>query len=259
MGLKQFVSIIMDILEIGESDLLVTFFTKEKGKLKGIAKGAKKSRKRFFNCLDLLCLVFMESEIRKNKDLHFLHSCKLIEPFTKIREDYKAFVIANYMIELMDRLFPIEVPDEYMFDTLETSLRMLQERRDYELILANYEAKAVFIGGYGIDLDRCQNCGRAYQGKGNGAFLAYKGGIVCFNCIKNTHSLIILQPETINALKILQSPLSSLNDVHIDHNSISKIRNVLNLHIAYILGSKRLRTKRFIDSLFPVSQASAGY
>ncbi len=255
--MKGFASIIMDIREIGESDLLVTFFTREKGKLKGIAKGAKRSKKRFFNCLDLFCLVLMEMEKRKNRDISFLHSCKLIQPFNRIREDYRAFVLASYMIELADILFPVGVPDESMFCILESSLNMLQEKQNYEFILTNYEAKAMFIGGYGINLDRCQNCGRAYQGKGNGVFLAYKGGIICLNCIKNVRPLLTLEPDTINTLKTLQSPFSSLDDIQVDYKIISRIRKVLNLHITYILGSK-LKSKRFIDALFPLSRVPSG-
>lgn len=81
--------------------------------------------------------------------------------------------------------------------------------------------------------------------------MAYKGGITCLKCIKNITSLIILEPETINALKILQNPTSFLDDVQLDHGILRKIRIVLHLHVSYILGGK-LKSKRFIDSLFPL-------
>jgi DNA repair protein RecO (recombination protein O) len=50
-------AIIMRTKEFGETDLLVTLLTPDKGRLKGIAKGARKSRKRFVNCLDVFSLV----------------------------------------------------------------------------------------------------------------------------------------------------------------------------------------------------------
>ena len=58
-------AIIMRIREFGESDLLVTFFTPDKGQLKGVAKGARKSRKRFVNCLDVFSLVNLEYGLKR--------------------------------------------------------------------------------------------------------------------------------------------------------------------------------------------------
>lgn len=248
MNIKQSLSIIMDVKETGESDLLVTFFSKEKGKLKGIAKGAKRSKKRFFNCLDLFYLVRIEFESKKDRDLCFLHSCKLINPFTKIREDYKAFTIANYMMELTNILFPVGVSDELMFHIIVNSLEILDKGDNYELARIDFEAKAMSIGGYRINLEKCQNCGRLYTGKGKGVFLPHKGGMVCLRCIKNSHPFILMEPKVINTLKIIQSPFFSIDTLknQIDYSTIEKIKDILSLHIGYILGSK-LKTKKFID------------
>ena len=64
-------SIIMRTKEFGETDLLVTFFTPDNGRLKGIAKGARKSRKRFANCLDVLCLTELEYSLKREGGLYF--------------------------------------------------------------------------------------------------------------------------------------------------------------------------------------------
>ncbi len=78
-------AIIMRTWEFGETDLLVSFFTSDKGRLKGVAKGARKSRKRFANCLDLLSLVKLEYELKRGRELYFLHSGKLVHAFPGIR------------------------------------------------------------------------------------------------------------------------------------------------------------------------------
>ncbi|RLB08818.1 MAG: DNA repair protein RecO [Deltaproteobacteria bacterium] len=255
MGISRILTaIIMDVKEIGESDLLVTFFTKEKGKLIGIAKGAKRSKHRFFNCLDLFCLVSIELELRKNKDICFLHSCKLIDPFAYIRESYTYFVIASYIVELANLLFPIGVEDEAMFQLINNSFELLRKNFDAEKVLANYEAKAMAIGGYRINLEKCQICGRAYKGEGMGAFLAYKGGISCLRCVKNPASAIILEPHEIKTLRLLQSPLFKIesSDIELNPSVLKKIRNILSMHIVHILGTQ-LKTKKFIDSLFPAA------
>jgi DNA repair protein RecO (recombination protein O) len=255
MAITALSAIVMDTKEIWESDLLVTFFTKEKGKLTGIAKGAKRSKRRFFNCLDLFCLVSVELELKKNSNICFLHSCKLIEPFTNIRKSYTCFVTANYMIELASLLFPLGVTDDNMFQLIRDSFTLLNKGFDPEKVLVNYEAKAMSIGGYRINLEKCQVCGRTYKGEGSGAFLVYKGGIICLRCVKSSSCLIIMHPQEIKMLRLLQSPSFRIeSDTQLTPSTLKKIRNVLQLHITYILGN-RLKTKRFIDSLFPSVQA----
>ena len=53
-------AIIMRVKELGEADVLVTFLTPERGQLKGVAKGARRSRRRFANCLETFSLVSLE-------------------------------------------------------------------------------------------------------------------------------------------------------------------------------------------------------
>ena len=65
MNIKSSTSIIMRVSEFGESDLLITFFTPTEGKIKGIAKGARRSKARFVNCLDIFSLVNLEYSQKK--------------------------------------------------------------------------------------------------------------------------------------------------------------------------------------------------
>ena len=82
--------IIMRIGELGETDLLVSFMTPDKGRLKAIAKGARKSRKRFTNCLDLFCLADLEYKRKKQGGLYFLDSGKLVDAFPSLRSDFSS-------------------------------------------------------------------------------------------------------------------------------------------------------------------------
>src|SRR4030043_497513 len=73
----------------GESDKIVPFFTKDFGKLKGIAKGARRSKKRFQNALDLfshLRLIFFD---REGMGLVRAQGCDILKSFTRIREGIK--------------------------------------------------------------------------------------------------------------------------------------------------------------------------
>ncbi|MEE9419917.1 MAG: DNA repair protein RecO, partial [Desulfatiglandaceae bacterium] len=148
-------AITLRIKEFGESDLLVSFFTADKGRLKGVAKGARRSRRRFSNCLDLFCLTNLEYDLKRKGDLYFLHSCKLVQAFPGLRSDFSSLSLASYMTELTEILFPLAVVDGKMFGLLKESFFAISEGKRGDILRIFFEARAMALGGYGIDLDKC--------------------------------------------------------------------------------------------------------
>ena len=104
-------SIIMRTYEYGETDLIVSFFTADRGVLKGVAKGGRKSRNRFVNCLDLFCLCSLEYDIKQDRELCFLQSGKLMQSFPGIRTHFSSLSLASYLLELVELLFPSGTAD----------------------------------------------------------------------------------------------------------------------------------------------------
>jgi DNA repair protein RecO (recombination protein O) len=240
-------SIIMRIKELGESDLLVTFFTSDKGRLKGIGKGARRSRRRFPNCLDLLSFARMEYERRKNRGLYFLHSCKLIDPFSNLRNDFYLLSLASYMVELTEILFPTEVADKNMFETLKNALIALDNGCKADILRVIFEAKAMALGGYRIALDTCCICGRPYTGKGIAVFKRDKGGIACLRCQQKTPLNPVLDPNSIRTLKLAQSATwSNPAMIILPDEILNEIRTVLKLHIEYRIGRK-IKTDKYLS------------
>jgi DNA repair protein RecO (recombination protein O) len=240
-------AIIMRIKEFGESDLLVTFFTADSGRLKGVAKGGRKSQKRFANCLDLFCLANLEYELKRKGDLHFLHSCKLVNAFPGLRSDFTSLSLASYMIELTEILFPLSVTDREMFELLKNAFLALNEGGKIDVLRILFEAKAMALGGYKINLDKCCGCGRPYAGEGRSVFMRSKGGIACLKCEQESKFSPALSPGTIKALSIIQSsPWSQAEAWDLTDEMISEIKPVLKLHMEYRIG-RRLKTAEYLD------------
>ena len=240
-------AIIMRIKEFGETDLLVTFFTPDKGQLKGVAKGARKSRKRFVNCLDLFSLVNLEYGLKKRGDLYFLHSGKLINAYPGLRSDFTILSRASYMIELTETLFPLGVADQEMFELLKESLCRLDKSEKVDLIPIIFEARAMALGGYGINLEKCCICGRAYAGEGNAVFKREKGGIACLKCQHKSSLSPLMKPESVKVVERMQSEsLEQSKDLKFTDEIIREIRPVLTLHREYRL-ERRLKTSRYVE------------
>lgn len=240
-------TIIMRVKEFGESNLLVTFFTSDMGRLKGVANHARRSRKRFANCLDLFCLADLEYGLKRRGELYLLNSCKLVHAFPGLRSDFYSLSLASYMVELSEILFPLNVVDNNMFELLKTSFKALNEGRRDEVLRIAFEAKAMALGGYGINLERCCICGRPYTGNGRAIFMRNKGGIACLNCEKETDFSPGVEPETVKRLRTIQSKsLSDVGNISLTEEEIRELKPVLKLHMEYRIG-KRLKCAKYLE------------
>jgi DNA repair protein RecO (recombination protein O) len=240
-------SIIMRTRDFGESDLFVTFFTADKGRLNGIAKGARKSRRRFANCLDIFCFVNLEYDERKTKDLCFLHSGKLLDNFAGIRKAFSALALASYMIELTEALFPLSVVDIKMFELLRNCLAALSNGGSNDIIRVLFEVKAMSLGGYRINFSQCCGCGRLYTGAGQAVFVRSKGGIACLKCRQATDASPGLDPTTVKLLMLIQSIEFDFNEgMSIAAGIIDQIKPVLKLHLDYHIGYS-LKTSKYME------------
>jgi len=240
-------AIIMRIKEFGESDILVTFFTPDMGQLKGVAKGARRSRKRFVNCLDIFCLADLEYGSRKKGDLYFLHSGKLINAFPGLRSDFTTLSRASYMIELTEILFPYGVTEREIFHLLRDSFDALAKGERVDIVPIIFEIRAMALGGYGINLEKCCMCGRRYRGEGTATFMPKKGGIACLKCHEISAVSPKLRADSVMIMKMMQSgPLTALKELSIPDEILAEFKPVLKLHREYHLG-QRLKTTSYLE------------
>lgn len=237
----------MRVKELGESDLLVTFFTPHKGRLKGVAKGAMKSRRRFVNALDLFSLVSLEYAPRRQGNLCLLQSGKLLNAYPGLRADYSSLSKASYLIELVETLFPPGVTEPEIFRLLDISLESLSRGERSDLVPLLFELRAMSIGGYRIDTTVCSRCGRRYQGEGLAVFVREKGGIACLKCGQPSSASPPLKPASVRAIDSLQKKsFEEASGLKLSEGTLKEVKAVLKLHREYRL-EQRLRTSKYVE------------
>ncbi len=109
-------AIILQHKPAGESDLVVDFLCPDLGRLKGIAKGAKKSKKRFSQCLEPLSRSRLELFEKPSQVWIRIDSGELIEPFNGIRGDFRKWGLAAFACELIQGLVPFRDPNRQTYD-----------------------------------------------------------------------------------------------------------------------------------------------
>ena len=240
-------AIIMRIKEFGESDLLVTFMTPDMGRLKGVAKGGRKSRKRFTNCLDLFCLTKLEYGLGRSGDLYSLNSCRLIHAFPEIRSDFTSLSLASYMTELADILSPQNVAEQEIFELLCDAFFALENGMAHDILRIVFETRLMTSGGYKINFERCCQCGRVYTGTGRAVFRPDRGCIACLNCEQESSLTPGMGPEAAKALMKIQSgPWNRESPIIMNESALLEAGQVLKLHMDYRIG-KRMKSAKYLE------------
>jgi len=109
-----------------EGDLIVSFFTRDQGKLRGVARSARKPKSSFGSGLERLSRVTMSYYQRENRELVNLNSCDVLSSQFGLASDYAANLALDYMAEVSENILPAAEPSERFFRLLMAVLGYLQ-------------------------------------------------------------------------------------------------------------------------------------
>ncbi len=123
-------AIILRTYPFGEADLIVSFFSRDRGKLRGVARRARRLKSSFGSGLERLSHVEMRYFQRETRELVSLDSCELLESQFELAGDYSLSVALDFIAEVSDQLLPPAEPNEKFFRLLVSLLRYLRETRE---------------------------------------------------------------------------------------------------------------------------------
>jgi DNA repair protein RecO (recombination protein O) len=177
MALKESEAIVLRTYPLRESDLLVTLFTRLEGKVKGVARAAKKSKRRFGGALEPLTYVRAFYDDRERQELARLDSCEVIESPMATEISYSRAVALGHVAELLDELLPDREASDAVF---RLSLAVLQELRGAALWMpiTYFELWMTRLMGFLPEFSECVVCGRPLEGQ-RAFWHALADGLMC--------------------------------------------------------------------------------
>lgn len=119
-------AIVIQTYPFGESDLIVSFLARDLGKLRGVAKRARKPKSSFGAGLERLSQINMHFVQRENRELVSLYSCDLLQSQFGLMQDYAAGVTLDFFAEVAEQLLPEHEPNEKFFRLLLTALQHIR-------------------------------------------------------------------------------------------------------------------------------------
>ena len=200
MALGKSLAVVIGSFALGESDRVVTFFSREFGKVRGVAKAARRPRSRFSGALELFTvgqLVFFDSG---RSELVRIDHFDVVHPLARLRNDLDRIGHASWIIESVGRLTAERDPHVGLFTLLVRSLRSM-ERAPAGRVAVCFVTRCVDAVGHRPRLDGCVECGRHFP------FPRARlgdGGLVCDACANGLPGLVPISPATIVALERLR-------------------------------------------------------
>lgn len=183
MTLRSTCGIVLKISEHGESDKLVTLYSHDLGRVTGIAKGAKRSRKRFVNKLEeFSSLQIFYRPPRGLTGLLFISEAELLCAHLSIRKDFRRYICAMYISELMLRFTRENDPDPRLYALLRWAFASLDFDDAPQKIAALYHLQLLDAAGYRPELGRCLNCQQPVGPDRTFIFLLSNGSLLCSAC-----------------------------------------------------------------------------
>ncbi len=177
MALKESEAIVLRSYPLREADLLVTFLTRLEGKVHGVARSAKKSKRRFGGALEPLTYVKAYYEDRERQELARLDSCEVLESPLAFEVGYPRAVALAHVAELLDELLPDREANDGVF-RLALSVIAGLRRADVWMPITYFELWMTRLMGYLPELSECIVCGRSLNGT-RAYFHVLVDGLMC--------------------------------------------------------------------------------
>jgi len=267
MPLFETNAIVTRSLNYGESDKIVTFFSNDFGKIRGIAKGARRSRKRFQNALGLFSHIRLIFFDREGVGLVRAESGDILHTFPRIRESLTKIYYGNYFLELVNEMAGEREASPEAFHLLLSFLLSLEEGEPQEEKLRMFEIRMLSLFGYRPNLKRCDVCKKDWEdlrGTLHLFFSPERGSMVCEGCSKMLNRLIPLSLGTARLIEqISQVDLSKIHRLKFTPQALTESRELLPRFITYQLGkelkSLRVLSKYKFEARNPKFETSTNY
>ncbi len=208
MALKESEAIVLRTYPLREADLLVTLFTRMEGKVRGVARSAKKSKRRFGGALEPLTYVRAFYQDRERQELTRLDSCEVINSPLATGVTYARAIALGHVAELLDELLPDHEANDAIFRLTLAVLACL-EGPDIWMPVTYFELWMTRLVGFLPELSECMVCGRALNGS-RAFFHVLTDGLMCLDDKRLASSEISAESRSL-AAQMFRTPVEKFS------------------------------------------------
>lgn len=258
MAIRRAEAIILRGRDYGESDRLITFFTRKQGQLTGIAKGARRSKKRFVHTLEPLSHVVITYADRSTSGLVRIDASELKNAHTVLRNDIARLGYASLSCEMVLEISPERQANPPLYTLLSQYLEQLEHEAAPENSSLLFQIRMLGLSGYAPSLQGCVRCGQKLAAEEHWFFSILQGGLFC-PAHQQGRDLYPVSLGTVMLLRQAQQlPLARIWRLRFHHQSREECRFLLLDLIRHHLEKdlKSLKLLYQIGALQPANSSS---
>jgi DNA repair protein RecO (recombination protein O) len=239
-------AIVLRRADFGEADRLLTVFTPIRGKLRLVAKGARKPSSRKSGHVEL----FSHGQflVAVGRDLDIITQAETLEPFLALRQDLLRTTYAYYVAELADAFTAERDENRPLFDLIKDALGWLCSAEDLMLLARYYEIHLMGLVGYQPQLFVCGSCRKLLEPEVN-YLSAADGSVYCRRCGYDRGGTAELSVNALKVLRFLQSrEWETCRLLHLSPASQAELERMMHHYLTYHL-ERKLKSVDFIHRL----------
>ena len=238
MSAEKATAIVLRTIDFSESSLVVTLFTRECGKISGLAKGAKRLKGPFESALDLLALCRIVFLRKSPETLDLLTEAKLQRRFRVVGPGLEGLYAGYYVAELLAEMTDQYDPHPELFDLADESLAGLAAGEDVGKRLLRFELGALRELGHLPALECCAECAKPIEMSGRITFGLLDGGVLCPRCRQGKRQVASVGAGVLRIMAQFATPNDRWQRIEIDRRSQGELRGLLNHFVCHLLGRK---------------------
>lgn len=181
MPVHESEAIVLRSFSLGEADRIVSFLSRSQGRIRGVAKGARRTRSRFGSTLEMLSHVRIWTYERETRDLVRITQCELLESFLDLQGAYDTSVAASLIAEISEAVLPEKEASDAAFRLLLVTARALKQTKRPAVPLAYFGLWTLRLAGWLPAIDQCVKCGKIFADAAAYGSSA-SPGLLCGNC-----------------------------------------------------------------------------
>lgn len=235
-------AIILRKTKFSDTSLIIQLYTKDKGKISALLKGARSPKSKIGSKIDLINHVEVIFYNKEEKDLQLVTQVNLINHYPHIRENLEKIKYASAVCELVLKLIPEHEPNDKIFRGTSRILQLINSsKNDEPLLFAQYMLFFIKEIGFEISFDKCSNCGGEIDSASGNAF-GYANGILCNECNEDKLLTFQFSEELFNLFKCLNTKNNiSTYNIKQTENIIFILEKYLVYHNSEFNGIKSLQ------------------
>lgn len=254
MPLHDTDAFVLRTFTLKEADKICVFLTRAAGKLRGVAKGARRLRSKFGASLEPFTEVQLTYFLNENRELVSLSNCEILQSHFAAGISSERLGVLHYLAELLIEFMPDHEPNEKVYRLVSASIQALKTAEDGQLaaLTRYFEVWLLKLGGFLADTRRCGLCASVF-GAGETIWLNNDGSPRCYNCGGGAGDALPPATRRLLAELLAQAPAKFLETAR-DGATLAQIGAITNKLISRVL-ERKLKSYELLDRLRPAEGA----